>query len=244
MKTKSILSMLILIAFAILGGGSIEGVNNIDSGIKWALLIGLIVLIVIIVMLYINFSSSQDEIEKKRKLKEEELEREEQERLLEIENKYLEQRKSLISKYGFPDRRIKMEENNINSEIHVYEDLKKVLIFGKEYMFSEILSCTYSDNATTIKGKVSAKTKSDLKNVVGRSLVGGVLAGDVGAIIGGTTARNTTEIIQEDDKIIHDYMIIINVDRISNPIIHIHTGENKDLTSEIVGLMNVIASRK
>jgi hypothetical protein len=79
---------------------------------------------------------------------------------------------------------------------------------------------------------------------LGRSVVGSVLGGTAGAIIGGTTAQQKTEYIQEDDRTIHDYTVIININSISNPVIRIHTGRDGKLTNEIVGLMNVIISRK
>ena len=57
-------------------------------------------------------------------------------------------------------------------------------------------------------------------------------------------AKKNTEYIQEDDKTFHDYTVIINVNSIAEPIIRIHTKEDGKLTNEIVGLMNVIISRK
>ena len=52
------------------------------------------------------------------------------------------------------------------------------------------------------------------------------------------------EPVIEYDKTEHDYTVIINVDSISEPVIRIHTGRDGKLTNEIVGLMNVIISRK
>ena len=145
---------------------------------------------------------------------------------------------------GNPDKTIVVSELDLNSEIHVYENSKTVFILGKEYTFKDIMSCTFSDNPRIVKGKVTAITKSKNGNVIGRSIVGDVVAGPAGAIIGGTTAKKHTEYIQEDDKTIHDYTVIININSISDPIIRIHTGQDGKLTNEIVGLMNVIISRK
>ena len=49
---------------------------------------------------------------------------------------------------------------------------------------------------------------------------------------------------QEKDVTYHDYTVIINVNSITNPIIRITTGEDGKLTNDIVGLMNVIITRK
>ena len=45
--------------------------------------------------------------------------------------------------------------------------------------------------------KKQFKTKTDTGSVIGRSLTGGLIAGPVGAVIGGTTASKTTEIVEK-----------------------------------------------
>ena len=70
------------------------------------------------------------------------------------------------------------------------------------------------------------------------------MAGPAGAIIGGATAKKHTEHIQGKSFTFHDYSVLINVNSISEPIIRINTGRRKELANEIVGLMNVIISRK
>lgn len=111
-------------------------------------------------------------------------------------------------------------------------------------MLLRILCLVLSDNPQVIKGNITAVTKSKNGSVIGRAIVGDVVAGPAGAIIGGTTAKKNTEFIQGNDRTIHDYTVIINMNSIVEPIIRIHTGEDGRLTNEIVGLMNVIISRK
>ena len=153
-----------------------------------------------------------------------------------------------MDKHGVPDTTIFWKDYDINSEINVYENQKKVFIMGKEYSFSDILSCTFTDNPTTIKGKMTAisNSKGDNGNTIGRAIVGGAIAGPAGAIIGGTTAKRQTqtEYKQDNDVTYHDYTVIINVNSITNPIIRIHTADDGKLTNDIVGLMNVIITRK
>ena len=115
---------------------------------------------------------------------------------------------------------------------------------GKKYNFRDIINCTFTDNPTTIKGKINATTKTNTGSMVGRAIVGDIIAGPAGAVIGGSTAKKNTEFSQENDTIIHDYTVIININSISNPIIRIHTGIRGKLTNEIVALMNVIISRR
>lgn len=71
-----------------------------------------------------------------------------------------------------------------------------------------------------------------------------VLTGGVGAVVGGATARKETTVKQENDKIIHDYTVIININSLSEPIVKIPLGTDGTKVNEIVGLMNVIISRK
>lgn len=76
--------------------------------------------------------------------------------------------------------------------------------------------------------------------MIGRAVVGGVLAGGAGAVIGGTTAAKDTVTVatHANDTVIHDYTVVINVNSFSNPVVRIPLG--KDKVNEIVGLMNVI----
>ena len=158
--------------------------------------------------------------------------------------RYQDERQIMKDEYGSdPDKTISILPNSVGDEINVFESHKKVIIMGKPYSFSDILSCSVSDNARTIKGKMTSETKSNNWNAVGRTIVGDIVAGPVGAIVGGSTGKKQTVYNQDEDIIIHDYTVNINVNSISNPIIHIHTKRNENLTNEISGLMNVIISR-
>ena len=236
MRTKSILSSLILLVFVILGGGSFDENGNL-SGWFWAVVAFFVILFIIAII-----SGLDADAKKKAKEEQRRLEREEKLKIQTEEYNALKQQ--FLVTNGTPDKSLVISNLDINSEIHVYESSKKVFIMGKEYSFKDIISCTFSDNPRIVKGKITAVTKSKNGNVIGRAIVGDVVAGPAGAIIGGTTAKKNTEYIQEDDKTFHDYTVIINVNSIAEPIIRIHTKEDGKLTNEIVGLMNVIISRK
>lgn len=236
MKTKSILSSLILLVFAILGGGSFDSDGSLSA---W---VGIVILVFVIVIIASAINQSTIDDEKKKKREEVRIKREQE--LKEKRRQYEVLKQIFIGENGTPDKSIIIDELDFNSEIHAYESSKKVFILGKEYSFKDIISCTFSDNPRITKGKVTAITKSNTGDVIGRSIVGDVIGGSAGAIIGGTSAKKHTEYIQEDDKTIHDYTVIININSIADPIIRIHTGERGKLTNEIVGLMNVIISRK
>lgn len=183
--------------------------------------------------------------------KEEERKRKQEERKAqkqtEIERKtpiYNTKKDELVSKYGQPDKTIILEELNLEKEIIAFGKVNRIWLLGKDLPMSDILSCTFNDNHRTIKGSVSYETKTSTGNMAKRAVVGGVLTGGVGAVIGGATARKETTVKQENDKIVHDYTIIININSLAEPIIKIPLGADGAKVNEIVGLMNVIINRK
>lgn len=152
-------------------------------------------------------------------------------------------RKELVSKYGEPDKTIVFDEFNLQKEIIVFGKTNRIWLLGKDLLMSDILSCTFSESQRTVKGNVSYQTKTSTGNMTKRAIVGGVLTGGVGAVVGGATARKETTVKQENDKVIHDYTVIININSLSDPIVRIPLGSNGTKVNEIVGLMNVIISR-
>ena len=242
MRIKFLLSVIVLMAFAIIGGGSVDG----DGITIFFIICGVIGLIgVIAAVSQSNKAEEEEQLKKQKQEERRQAELQEKERLCHI---YETQKNEFMDKHGVPDTTIFWKDYDINSEINVYENQKKVFIMGKEYSFSDILSCTFTDNPTTIKGKMTAisNSKGDNGNTIGRAIVGGAIAGPAGAIIGGTTAKRQTqtEYKQDNDVTYHDYTVIINVNSITNPIIRIHTADDGKLTNDIVGLMNVIITRK
>ncbi|MCQ4915674.1 hypothetical protein NE451_14355 [Bacteroides nordii] len=187
---------------------------------------------------------------KKNKKEREERKRRQEERKVqkqaEFEQKspiYNAQKNELISKYGQPDKSILFEELNLQKEIIVFGKVNRIWLLGKDLPMSDILSCTFNDNQHTVKGSVSYETKTSTGNMAKRAIVGGVLTGGVGAVVGGATARKETTVKQENDKVIHDYTVIVNINSLSEPIVKIPLGSDGAKVNEIVGLMNVIISR-
>jgi len=229
MKAKTIISSLILIFFAILGGGSVDTVNYFMIGF----------LVIVGATIIIGIPMEIDAFRKKKKQKEREsLEREAR------QAEYIAQKKQFLSANGMPDKTIVVRELDLNSEIYVYEQSKKVFIMGKEYTFKDVLACSVSSQERIEKGNIISVTGSDNGSVAGRAIVGGIIAGPAGAIIGGSTADKRTEISQDDDKVVRDYTVNITMNSITDPIINIHTGEDVKLTNEVVSLMNVIIANK
>lgn len=76
--------------------------------------------------------------------------------------------------------------------------------------------------------------------MVKRAVVGGLLFGGAGAVIGGVTAKKASVSRQEDDKVVHNYIVFINVNSMSTPVISVNVGEDVYKANAIVSLINVI----
>lgn len=191
--------------------------------------------------------SSQKEKKKKeerdKKVREAKIKKEEELQTV-IIPAYNKSRNDLINKYGNPTKVFVLEQYNLNKEIIAFEETKRIWICGKDFDMKSILSCTISDDKKIVKGQISSTTKANSGNMVKRAIVGDVLLGGAGAIIGGSTASKTTITTQENDRVYHNYTIIINVDNLSEPIIRINVGSDDNLVNEIAGLMNVIINRR
>ena len=94
-----------------------------------------------------------------------------------------------------------------------------------------------------IKGEISSSTTTSNASALGRAVVGAALGGVAGAVIGGATAKQKTEYQQGIDKTIHDYTVNINVNRLSEPLVKLHIGENEDIANEVAALINAIVVR-
>ena len=200
------------------------------------------VVFTISIIISIKNDNKRDE---ERKRKEQELKVKKEEELKNvIIPAYNKSRAELINKYGDPTKEFILEKYNIDKEIIAFEKTNRVWICGKDFPMGSILGCKFSDNKKVVKGQITSTTKTNNKNMVKRAVVGGVLTGGTGAVIGGTTARKTTVSTQENDKVYHDYTIVINIDSLSDPILRIPIGSDGNTVNEIVAMMNVIINRR
>ncbi len=205
----------------------------------------LTVIAVIIIVAAIISANNDNKKDEERKRKEQELKAKKEEELKNvIIPAYNNSRSELINKYGDPTKEFILEKYDINKEIIAFEKTNRVWICGKDFPMGSILGCKFSDNKKVVKGQITSTTKTNNKNMVKRAVVGGVLTGGAGAVVGGATAKKTTVSTQENDKVYHDYTIIINVDSLSDPIIRIPIGADGKTVNEIVAMMNVIINRR
>lgn len=182
--------------------------------------------------------AAKKKIEEKRRLE-----------LEEKEHKYNIAKNKLFARNGEPCKTIVISESrfdlfNINNELIVFDKAKKLWLCGHEISIDDINSFAIDDESVIQKGQVTAVTSTDTSSLASRSIAGALIGGEAGAIIGGATAKKQTVLKQENDKIIHDYALVVNICDINNPMLLIKIGRNKNKAMEINALMQVIMTMK
>lgn len=216
------------------------------------LYLGILVVIILLIFIAKAYSSHQKDKEEKAKTEKEEYYKKRHEERL----KLLEEEKIIEEDYNKQFELLKPASDSIYkvyyAKIHNKYDIKRqIIIFvnekilyllGKKFNFSDVIKCEIVDTATTQKGTTTAITSTDTGNMLGRSVVGGILMGGAGAVIGGATATKKTVVHQEDDIVEHAYTIKFTVNDIMNPIISLDLGKNKQKAEEIYSTFLVIIS--
>lgn len=169
--------------------------------------------------------------------------------LIEKENKYNAAKNDLLARNGEPCKTIiihesNIEQFNINNELIVFDKVRKLWLCGHEISIDDINSFVIDDESVIQKGQITAVTSTNTGSMAGRSITGALLGGEAGAIIGGATAKKETVFKQENDKIIHDFALIVNIRDINNPMLLIKIGRDKNKAMEINALMQVIMTMK
>lgn len=123
---------------------------------------------------------------------------------------------------------------DIHNQVLVYEPLKKISLKGKMYDFSQITGYSVSVNNQI----VSSNTKTSTGSALGRAAVGGVLLGGVGAIIGASTAKTTTEYTTQDKTSINIYTNSLSEPSILLDLIN----PTKEMVAQIEGVLRIITT--
>lgn len=144
-----------------------------------------------------------------------------------------------VKENGEPTKIIYLDAYNREKLILVFEEKKQIYINGNIYKFESILSCSCTDEAYTVGGDVY-ETKTDVGAAIGGAIVGGIIAGETGAIIGGLNSPKKTTYHKRN--LFHNYTILITIDSIANPTIAINT-KTIELANEVISLLQVIISR-
>lgn len=144
------------------------------------------------------------------------------------------------SQYGDCTKVISNPNDNDINFIRVYESSSTIIIKDLPFKFNEIIGYNLTDNSKVIKGELSSSISISNASTIGRAVVGAALGGVAGAVIGGATAKQTAEYKQGEDKTIHDYVVYININRLSDPLVKLYIGKHEDLANEVAALVNAI----
>ncbi len=177
---RYITPMAILIAYAIIAGGSIEYNAIIITG---SIVLGLILIFIIVI--FVNKSNDRKKALHK-----------------------------AVQKFGHYTSAV---EYDVEKFILYDETTNRLLLLNSIIDSTKILrlNTTRRDFQETVTFKDTQETKTSTGSVVGRSVAGALIAGPLGAIIGGTTAKQkqVTKKIPEYHTVIGRYTIdVIDVD--------------------------------
>ena len=138
---------------------------------------------------------------------------------------------------GFRDLRYGIVINNITN---------KIFIKDIEYSYEDIVDFNTHDNSQVVQStKTTSTVKNDNGNVAGRALVGGILFGAVGAVVGASTAKKTTEqAVQTEvtNSTLHNYSIeiILNKAQPISKVIQLYDDETalSEISSTLTTIIN------
>ena len=241
MYKKKIFSIIAVVVFALLAGGSMEEIIT-----EWLIILGIIVVLLIPLGIWGYKKGAKEEQEKAEKKK-----KDEEYRLALAEQKEEERAKKYNKLTTLMSSPNKIIEYDYDHYVMVNENTSQIMLNEHIYNFKDIINYTMSDNSTVIQkhsgGEITSTSSTDTGSMLGRAVVGGVLAGGVGAAIGGSTAkRESTSSVAPTtttSSTIHDYLVAVTVNSLSNPIERLRLGEDGHNTNEVCALLSVIISR-
>ncbi len=152
---------------------------------------------------------------------------------------------SLTTLHGNPTKIIRIDELNV---VSLFAEKRIVCINKEELLFDNILSSKLLDDYQIAHGQITGKaeTETDTASLIGRSAVGALVAGGAGAIIGASSAskETTTNYTQGNDKVIHDYTLLITLKKFDSPVIKVHIGDNREVATELEHMFILITNEK
>ena len=141
-------------------------------------------------------------------------------------------------KYGTCTKSIKWWFDESTNLIRVYGDSKIIVIKDDAMSFSDIIGVDYIDKAQDAVR--FSTTKTDNGSMVGRAIVGGIVAGGLGAAVGAATANEQTIY---NENIGHEYVVLINTKNLSKPLIELRISNNISQVNEVVATINAVISQ-
>ena len=157
----------------------------------------------------------------------------------------------LIEDYGEPNQTINLNdkgEYDTGKYIMVFAKARIVFLDWEEFSFDDIVSYRVIDNYQIQHGEVfgDAQSEADIADVVGCGAAGAMIGGETGAFIGASLAPRTLhfEYNQENDMILHDYVLVIVTNSFDEPTIKIEIGDDWQSAVETDALFARIMNQK
>lgn len=167
------------------------------------MIIGIIFILGLIIILAIAFAKSQEDMSQHKVFRE-----------------------AIVGKYGEPTKVIDDYGMGDNESVYIFEHPKIIVIKGKEYNFDSLLDFS-------VNGGQSYKISTSTSSALGRSIIGGVLFGGVGALAGAGTAS------KKANPNGTDYLICITTRDLSNPMIEYRT-KHDTRANELISVLKII----
>lgn len=132
-------------------------------------------------------------------------------------------KENFIKKYG-PIGSVVELNGDLTSSVITFPSSRTLFFSGKKVPFDSLISAEIKDDSYSRNvGTSEAITRTNTGSVVGRAIVGSLIAGPAGAIIGGATGKKETTIIDNTrEEVYHSYRVIITTDYQPIPKLYIH----------------------
>lgn len=144
------------------------------------------------------------------------------------------------------------DEECFGDHLLVFEQASILVVKNEDIRFADIIGFNLQDNpvtvATTTKPAFVTETSTSTGDMLGRAVVGGLFFGKEGALAGALTAEQETVAHEIEpsitkSRVVHDYVVYINVNDLANHTRRIHVGDDEEKANNIVNVLNVIVQR-
>lgn len=117
---------------------------------------------------------------------------------------------SLEEMWGEPTDKIWLEGVDVKGTIYSFDEPKKIVIKGEEFDWHNIIGFNYEKNL--VQGNTIIESKVNTGNMIGRALVGALVAGPAGGVVGAVTATRSQTISHQDNSSKIQYTLHIYTD--------------------------------